>query len=316
MPPSFTIPRNWYRLTVTELVENDLPGVLGALTDANAWAYVYAVTLWAEKHNEAPYLHFEESNALATQAGRDFADRGAEYLRQRMALAGPCDPFELVDRIGTAYRAEREQQGFPPPKKVRDPNTTGAAFETVLQVLIDKLCGVTPSRTPLLSTLQGFELAPEGYHSRPDLVLFGPRDFRLLISTKWTLRKERIGTYLHESYFYKNRRPDLQVAFVVNDFQPNILRHLSTDPLVDRVYHVNKTMMLELTDPAPGDDDLPRSIVTGDTKKALGYRQWLALKDRLFDLTDLFSDVRDLRNAPEVVLDPGGGGDDEAGPPS
>jgi hypothetical protein len=228
-----------------------------------------------------------------------------------------CDPFALVDRIGKAYLAERREQGFAPPQKTRDPNITGAAFETSLQVLIGKLCRIMPSRTPALHTLQGFELAPAGYHSRPDLVLFGPRDFRLLISTKWTLRKERIGTYLHESYFYRRRRPDLQIAFVVNEFQPNILGHLSTDPLVDRVYHVNKRMLLDLYAPftgiAPG-ADIPQSTLTRNHPNAKEYRRWLRMHDRLFDLTDLFADISSLMNKPTKVLDPEGtyGGAGEA----
>jgi hypothetical protein len=218
----------------------------------------------------------------------------------------------LVDQIGKAYIAERAKQGFGPPQKKRDPNVTGAAFETALQVIIGKLCGITPSRTPALHTLQGFELAPKGYHSRPDLVLFGPRDFRLLISTKWTLRKERIGTYLHESFFYMRRRPDLQIAFVVNEFQPNILRHLSADPLVDRVYHVNKQMLLDLYAPfsgVPEGADIPRSTLLGDHRNAADYRRWLHMEDHLFDLTDLLADVTTLMTAPTQVLDPDGRGD-------
>lgn len=155
--------------------------------------------------------------------------------------------------------------------------------------------------------MQGFELAPEGYHSRPDLVLFGPRDFRLLISTKWTLRKERIGTDLHESYFYRRWRPDLQIAFGVNEFQPNILWHLSSDPLVDRVYHVNKRMLLDLympfTDIQP-DAGVPVYTLINDHPNATEYRRWMRMNDRLFDLTDMFADIMMLLNKPDQVIDP------------
>jgi hypothetical protein len=263
--------------------------------------------MWAETSDGAEYLHLVESDKLKTVKGRAFADAAAAYLENNMSALGHVDPFSVVDQIGKAYVAERDRQGFAPPQKKRDPNVTGAAFETSLQVIIDRLCGVMPSRTPALRTLQGFELAPDGYHSRPDLVLFGPRDFRLLISTKWTLRKERIGTYLHEAFFYRRRRPDLQIAFVVNEFQPNILRHLSADPLVDRVYHVNKRMLLDLYDPfaaIPAGEGVPPATLTASHAHADAYRRWLRMHDSVFDLTDLFADIASLRDAPEQVLDP------------
>lgn len=307
MAKNFKLPTGWYFSTITDLVDNTLPPLLGQLTVDNAWAYVYAVTLWSENVGGTEYLHIIESDKLNTKSGRGVAGRAADYLATHLAPGETRNPFTVVDQIGKAYIEERANQGFGPPAKKRDPNVTGAAFETVLQVLIGKLCGVTPSRTPRLRTLQGFELAPEGYHSRPDLVLFGPRDFRLLVSTKWTLRKERVGTYLHESYFYRRRRPDLQIAFAVNEFQPNILWHLSTDPLVDRVYHVNKRMLLDLYAPfadIPPDTGILASTLTGDHANATAYRRWVRMNDRLFDLTDMFADIMILRNKPDQVLDP------------
>lgn len=307
MAKNFKLPTGWYYSTITDLVGNVLPPLLGQLTADNAWAYVYAVTLWSENIGGTDYLHIIESDKLNTKSGQGLAARAADYLATNLLPGETCDPFAVVDQIGRAYISERAKQGFEPPKKKRDPNVTGIAFETVLQVLIGKLCGVTPSRTPRLRTLQGFELAPEGYHSQPDLVLFGPRDFRLLISTKWTLRKERVGTYLHESYFYRRRRPDLQIAFGVNEFQPNILWHLSTDPLVDRVYHVNKRMLLEMHRPfadIPPGTGIPPATLTGDHANARAYRRWMRMNDRLFDLTDMFADITVLMNKPALVLGP------------
>jgi hypothetical protein len=38
-------------------VENTLPPVLGELTTDTAWAYVYAITTWAESAGGKDYLH-------------------------------------------------------------------------------------------------------------------------------------------------------------------------------------------------------------------------------------------------------------------
>jgi hypothetical protein len=301
MAKKYVRPPGWYRTTVENLVKEKLPPLLGPLSPETAWKYVYSVVMWTETVDGNKYLHLQERDKLDKKSGREFADRAADYLRSNLGAEKPCDPFQLVNQLGLADIEEKVGKGFPPPKK-RDPNVTGAAFETVIQVLIGELCGVTASRTPDLNTLQGFELAPVGYHSRPDLALFGPRDFRLLISTKWTLRKERIGTYLHEAFFYKQRRPDLQVAYVLSEFNMNILSWLSQDPLADRVYHVNKDMLLNLYDPfagIPPGDPVPRSLLGSEN-----YRRWLNISEKVFDLSQLFRDITQLVSVPDEALDP------------
>lgn len=301
MARKFTLPNGWYRETTTRLIEETLPPLLGELTPSTAWRYVYAISLWHQESDGQDYLHLVESSELKKAAGKAMSDRAAEYLTDELVDRDQCDPFQIINHIGKEYNLERARQGHPPSDK-RDPNMTGTSFETVLEALIEKLCGTRPRRTPNLHSLQGFEFAPVGYHSRPDLVLFTPRDFRLLISTKWTLRKERIGTYLHESYFYRKRRPDLQIAFVVNEFQHNILHHLTSDALVDRVYHVNKRMLLEVQSPFTTWESKnhisPREIL-GATPQAKRNRDWISLSDRLFDLSELFEHISKLNASPD-----------------
>ncbi len=296
--PTFKLPDGWYRDTIVELVDAHLPQYLGPLTAATAWRYVYAIALWTEDAAGVTYLHL--NHRLSSAGGKALSNRGTDYLRANLLPGGVANPFPFVDFIGRRYAFERVQQGFAPPKG-RDPNITGAALEVALQVIIGRISGHAPAREPLLSTLNGFELAPDGYHSRPDLALFGVDDFRLLISTKWALRKERIGTYLHEAYFYKRRRPDLQVAFVVSEFNPNILFWLANDPLVDRVYHVSKAMLLAVHEPFPrvaAGDAVPKDRLLGESQDVKDYARWLNLRERVFDLSQLFADIETLKPTP------------------
>lgn len=289
---SFTLPVGWYEATIADLVHNTLPPLLGPLTRKTAWRYVYATAMFATQHNGNDYLHFVESDKLNKASGRAFAAKGQAFLDANLCQHGPCNSLALVNHIGRAYDQERIAQGHSPTAK-RDPNMTGTAFEVVIQQLIEDLCGVRPMRQPELSKLRGFELTPVGYHSRPDLALFEFHDFRLLISTKWTMRKERIGTFLHEAYYYKRRRPDLQVAFVVSDYQANILKWLSQDPLADRVYHVNRDLLLHMIDPFQGSHAstvLPNDIRTSGTFRS-GLETYMNLGTRLFDLSQLFDDI-------------------------
>jgi hypothetical protein len=292
----FTLPTGWYEQTLDDFLDR---ASFGELNRSSAWKYALAAVMWSEGHADDDYLHLNDR--LSSKQGKELANRGRDYLEQHLGQ----EPLELIDVIGRAYGEERARQGQKRDGWQRN-NVTGQTFEVVLQLLIDRLCGVKPARTPALRTLRGFELAPEGYHSQPDLALFSERDFRLLISTKWTLRKERIGTYLHEAWFYRQRRPDLQIAFVVGEFNLNILEWLALDPLVDRVYHVHLPMLLAVHEPFLGQEQVPRSTLIGAGTGTKSYQRWVALKSRLFDMSQLFEDIDRLNpaNDPEPdVLD-------------
>jgi hypothetical protein len=295
---AFVLPDGWYTATIARLIDEELPGVLGELGDDNAWKYVYACTLWTEEKGGQAYLHLNDR--LSTTAGQAAAERGLRWMQANF-LDDSSDPLPYLDLVGKAYEAERASQGYT--GSWQRNNVTGRTFEVVLQELIQRLCGVRPAREPQLRTLEGFELVPPGYHSQPDLALFGPRDFRLIVSTKWTLRKERIGTYLHEAWFYKERRSDLQTVFALSDFSANIVSWLVGDPLVDRVYHVSLPMMLAVHDPFVDRDQVPvgELLQPGATRNR--YERWLMLGSRLHDLPRLFEDIRRLK-AEEAPLDP------------
>lgn len=292
MAKNFQLPRNWYPDTIADLFEHELLGKFGPLTAANAWKYLIASVMWAEPSDDGygPYLHLNDR--LSTIAGRDLAKRGEDYLDEHFAPDG--NTLAHIDAIGKRYSNERVAQGKKPGGWQRN-NVTGRSFESTLQELIDRICGVRPAREPQLHTLHGFELAPVAYHSQPDLALFSPSDFRLLISTKWSLRKERIGTYLHEAYFYRRRRADLQVAFVVAEFNPNIIEWLVNDPLVDRVYHLHLPMLLAVHEPFRGQDTVTRRTLVEATQERKRYERWAGLGSRLFDLSQLFEDVERLK---------------------
>jgi hypothetical protein len=304
--PSQFPPPEWYPETIGRLIDEELPELLGELTDDRAWAYLYACTLWTETVGGHTLLHLNDK--LKDKAGREQALRGLEWMESHFLPAshhGERDPRPHLDRVFKQYLMDRPDPSKKPPQRN---NPTGRTFETCIQELIQRLCGIRPAREPQLHTLQGFELTPPGYHSQPDLALFGPRDFRLVISTKWTLRKERIGTYLHESWFYKHRKADLQTVFVLNEFNSNILQWLVNDPLCDRVYHPAKRMLLATYDPFGDVENVPKSDLI-DRRKRERYERYISLDARIHDLSDLFADVRRLK-AESAPLDP----DEDIGP--
>jgi hypothetical protein len=311
---AFSLPKGWYRKTA-EAIFDELAKDLGPLKADTAWRYLFAAVAWFQPLKDGPYLHLNDQ--LKNKGGKALAKRGEEFLKANLAPGSNLEPTELIDQFAQRYTKERDAQGIT--EKWQRNNVTGNSFEAALQVLIHRINDVWPARTPSLNTLRGFELAPEGYHSRPDLVLFSAFDFRLLISTKWTLRKERLGTYLHEAYFYKQRRPDIQVAFVVSEFNLNILDWLAHDPLVDRVYHVNLPMLLAVHPPFPGTEpkgSVPLEKLIEKGGKRDDYARWLRLSRRLFDMSDLFADIEVLKAggvpAPPADVDPEAEVEDES----
>lgn len=318
MAKKVKLPALWYLDTVQRLIREELPAELGPLSRDTAWRYVYALVLWTESKDGQRYVHLNDR--LSSEAGKQLAKRGEEYLQQHLSVSLIADIEPLIFQVGKAYEALRATQGVTGDWQRN--NVTGAGLETAIQALINEICHILPTRSPELHELRGFELAPKGYHSRPDLILFTKRDFRVLVSTKWTLRKERLGTFLHEAYFYRQRRADLQVAFVVNEFNLNILEWLINDPLVDRVYHVNKRMLMDVhspfSDKAPVDIDALIAEADAPEPKAergqastpawkatlkayrarrqeiKDYQRWANVREKLFDLTQLFDDVDKL----------------------
>jgi hypothetical protein len=293
---AFHLPPKWYRNTTEKLVD-ELEPKLGKLTAESAWRYMYALVGWFQLVDGKRLLHLNDR--LTKKGGQEEARRGEEFLRHNLAPKSKASLEELVDQIGSEYDAEWVRQGNKSRSwEANRPNTTGNSMEVSLQVLIRRINGVLPSRAPKLNTLRGFELAPPGYHRQPDLVLFSPGDFRLIISTKWTLRKDRLGTYLHEAYFYKQRRPDVQIAFVVCEYNLNILENLVRDPLVERVYHVHLPMLLEVHEPFAKyktTGSVPLVTLLGSNPERRGFARWLGLSDRLFDLSTLFQDIDGLK---------------------
>lgn len=298
----FALPANWYRVTA-ERICDELEPELGPLTRASAWRYLYATVAWFEERDGNRFLHLNDR--LKSRAGQELAKRGEAFLAKSLSPYTTRPLTEIVDQIGRRYSAERRRQGLSESGWQRN-NVTGSAMEATLQVLIRRLNGVTAARQPRLRSLRGFELAPVAYHSRPDLTLFSPRDFRLLISTKWTLRKERIGTYLHEAYFYRERRPDLQIAYVVAEFNVNILEWLVNDPLIDRVYHIHLPMLLDAHVPfAAGEKQVSVTRLTEPSQERKAFGRWIDLSERLFDLEQLFADIDNLgATAAQAAVDP------------
>lgn len=296
--------RGWYDETVQRLFD-ELEGELGPLTADNAWQFITMIVMWAEPHEvggkHESFLHLNDK--MTTRAGQAQARAAEDWLRAVLPTSSLARP-DFLGNFGRIYAEWEGWKGRALAAKSRN-NVTGTAFEVAVQTAIERLCGVRPLRQQPLDVLEGFQLAPKRYHSKPDLVLFTPSDFRVLISTKWTMRKERLGTFLHEAHFYRQRRPDLQILFVVNDYAMNVMHYLVSDPLVDRAYHLNFPLFLDLHDPFGGEDTISADAIRDPSNEAFG--KWFAVRERAYDFSALLGDIKGMIRAepapePEEVV--------------
>ena len=158
----------WYGSTVRTLLD-DLEVELGALTPANAWQFIFLLVTWQELHkvNEAPERFLHVNDKMSTVGGQTQARMAEAWLRNTIPANELADP-DFLTNFGRFYGAWEADRGKALRPESRN-NVTGTAFEVVIQEMIQRLCGIRPLRQQPLDVLQGFELAPRRYHSRPDL---------------------------------------------------------------------------------------------------------------------------------------------------
>lgn len=117
-------------------------------------------------------------------------DAGLEALVKdelRDWLKGPPSA-EVMRRLVQRIRAHMTHEN-------KRKNLVGEGFEDVLAFIVPKLPGasaVTVPTRPMLHTLPGFRKPPGNEKPRKvDLALIGPKDRRILVSAKWSVRADR-----------------------------------------------------------------------------------------------------------------------------
>jgi hypothetical protein len=252
------------------------------LSRNTAWQFLYRSLLWFEKIGSKSVPHLRETNDLKKRVWLGRAQLFAQYLEENLEPVGT----PLPDRVDLLYK---RRVGIR--KKLQRQNITGTGFEIALSILLERVCCVTPLIKPNLKDMQGFELAPAMFVQQPDLTLFDKKNFKVLISSKWSLRKDRLGEHLYEAAFYRKRRPDLYIVFVVNEFDPSRLLHLVRAPEVDQVYHVRLESLLSVFNPFPENGAISQEALKTNKQLAKAFEDYQDLQKNIRDLKDLFDDI-------------------------
>jgi len=264
-------------LQLFQKIEQAMKSDGAELTPTSAWNFLYRYNL----DFKAGRPHIAESNVLTTKAWSERAARVTSWLADNLAPGKTLSDAEIGVRLGLGNSPG-----------AGGTNATGAGLEQALAFLIDRFTGHRPLVRQSLTTFKGYEIVRKGEVDELDLALMSKDDLRLIISCFWTSRRDRISSDLYESVFVRRRRPDIQVAFVVNEFQPSILNALLTSPDVDAVYHVCRDAVLRAHAPGSPNDSITVGELAADSARARAVTQFMNLKARLKDVSQLFDDVK------------------------
>jgi len=254
------------------------------LSRDSAWNFLYRYCLAIDN---AGVPHIVESNVLEGSGWRRRANRVAAWLERNLVPGRVLSVDELKDKVDKAWKIARDEYHFRPNARS---NVAGSALENALAFLIERFCGTRPLVKSSIREFRGFELARAAEVDELDLALFSFADFRLFISTVWTTRKDRIASDLYEAAFLRKRRPDVAIAFVVNEFHTSLIGHLQSAPEVDRIYHGSLPALLEAHRPLKR-DDTPFESPLASKEASAAFSTYLNLQEQIQDLASLFRDI-------------------------
>jgi hypothetical protein len=226
------------------------------LAPATAWLGFYQTLLWYEKIGQLGYTvlpHIIDANALrpaspaiaARWKTKRIWQRRAEALNSYVASQLQCkeaDVPRFMDRL-------MKQPDF---AGVQRQNSLGIAFAGLLKHCLEKFnTGGLTFRTevPAKDEFPGIDLP--GRSEKPCIDLLASAEGRpvAVISTKWSLRHDRLNDLTNECPIYKaaysrvfrqSARSNLAYYVVTNEFEPSRLIKLLVDSCIDGVVHVHK----------------------------------------------------------------------------
>ena len=207
-------------------------------TPANLWKTTYRVLLWYDKAGNEWLPHIIDFNLIKKKdsAWYKHARRVDEYLKREFDVENVGDHVDQLMSVAG--------------KKIQRQNYLGIGFTCLVQETLRRFCKVTSRMEVAVGNIPGFEDAERlrpGFGNKPiDLIVKDENDFRVIISSKWSMRHDRIDEMIEQARILKQIRPNLTFLAVTNEFMRGRLqRALRGDP-IDAIYHVQLPLLKEL----------------------------------------------------------------------
>jgi hypothetical protein len=203
----------------------------GFATPQNAWHGIYKALLWYAE--EVP--HIVEANSLREDAWR----RRAKQVEAELAQTFRCAHNQVESQIDELMR-------HPSLRGAQRQNPLGIGFTCAVAYLLRSW---VPSyytildEPPVGSQGRVFRNIVSPPRRTIDIVALRGNAEYAIVSTKWSIRHDRLRDLLDECTVYKNHRPDLKFLVVTNEFMPARLQQLIENPCIDKVFHINRDLV-------------------------------------------------------------------------
>lgn len=223
---------------------------LGAPSLAEAALGIYQVLMWYD--GEAHVLHVNESNELLKKAWAARAKLAEDYLATQLGVAPAALP-QYVDRMMRLPRWTKPSGG---PMQRQNPLGNG------LRILIAE--ALQRWGNPSLDYLQeedarrwfpGISMPGRSETPKIDVLIVKQGKPRAVVSSKWSIRHDRISDPTNECTSYKaaaiqHQITNLQFFVISNEFSASRLEKVLRQPCVDGLVHVHTPLFETIAGPA------------------------------------------------------------------
>ncbi|MBI4487965.1 MAG: hypothetical protein HY694_02675 [Deltaproteobacteria bacterium] len=232
------------------------------LSPATAWLGIYQTLLWYEPVNwlgfsELPHIIDADKLRPASPAKKrtwkkpnawqQRAQAVSEHLAQQMGC-----PIGSVPHKTDLLMKQPDYEGM------QRQNTLGIAFAGIVKKALEKFGPATllyETEVEASTIFPGITFPGRSGTPRIDLLAKQSNIPRAIISTKWSVRHDRLSDITNECPVYKaayeriyrqTRRGHLLYYMLTNEYDPARLNKILDDSCVDGVVHVHKAAVVEV----------------------------------------------------------------------
>ena len=232
------------------------------LSAVSAWLGIYQTLLWYEPVNWAGFdnlPHIIDADKLRpSSTGKKRTWTSPNAWQRRAALLGTYLANQLDCRANNVPDKTDLMKKQPDYEGMQRQNTLGIAFTGLTKHILEKFGTPAVSyetEVEAATIFPGITFPGRSGTPRIDLLAKHHDIPRAIISTKWSVRHDRVGDITNECPVYKAayeriyrqaRRDHLLYFFITNEYDASRLNKLLDDTCVDGVVHVHKAAVIEI----------------------------------------------------------------------
>lgn len=194
------------------------------------WKGIYQALLWYE--HGVP--HIVEANDLKKQIWR----YRAKNVEKKLAVAYRCKPDQVSTKVDQLLQS-------PILQGQQRQNPLGTGFSACLVYLLRREAAPVFEFIPKAVVGHAvFKKVRKPPRKEVDIAVLKKGREYAIISTKWSIRHDRLKDWLDECDFYKTRAGLPYYFVVTNEFSRGRLKKVLENACKNGLYHVNRTLLL------------------------------------------------------------------------